>query len=179
MRQEWARSGWATARRFWLGGALALCLTSLAPGIGLASSAPELVFGAATAELEDSGSLIPKGDGRFETEDRRYVGKSVARSVTDEWAACLSGRLTSREDWSLETPKLDGTHRSTITIRSERAVVTLRLRGQMEYPTASGSWEITRATGACAGLDGEGRYTVSFSSSDPELRLTFEGEVQN
>jgi len=145
----------------------------------LASSAPELVFGAATAELEDSGSLIPKGDGRFETEDRRYVGKSVARSVTDEWAACLSGRLTSREDWSLETPKLDGTHRSTITIRSERAVVTLRLRGQMEYPTASGSWEITRATGACAGLDGEGRYTVSFSSSDPEFRLTFEGEVQN
>jgi len=179
VRQEWARSAWTTARRFWLAAALALWLTSLAPGIGFAASSPELVFGAATAELEDSGSLIPRGDGRFETKDRRYVGKSVARSVTDEWAACLTGRLTSREDWSLEIRKLEGTHRSTLTIRSEDAVLTLRLRGEMEYPTASGSWEITRATGACAGLEGEGRYTVSFSSSDPELRLTFEGEVQN
>ena len=159
-----------------LSATLALLLAAATGHLARAAE-PEFVFGAATGEIEEPGSLTPVGHGRFATQDRVYAGRSVARSVVDDWATCFSGRFTSAEDWLLEAPRMTGTHQSTLTIRSERAVVRLRLRGQMEFPTASGRWEVQRATGACADLDGEGRYTVSFSSGEPEYQLTFEGHV--
>jgi hypothetical protein len=162
-----------------LSAGLAVLVAAAPVRAGLAAGAPEPILGAATAEVDRPGSLTPVGDGRFATRGRRYSGRSLARSVVDEWAECFSGRLTTAEQWSLQAPRMIGSHESTVTIRSERAVVTLRLVGRMEYPTASGSWELERATGRCAGLAGEGRYTASFSSSDPELQLRFEGEIRD
>jgi hypothetical protein len=51
----------------------------------------------------------------------------------------------------------------------------------MEYPTASGSWEIVKASGGCAGLDGDGHYTATFpgSGDTPSFRLTFDGEARS
>jgi hypothetical protein len=73
-----------------------------------------------------------------------------------------------------------GTHESVVTIRSERGVITLRLRGQMEQFVASGTWEIVRASGGCAELDGDGKYTAQYTSTSngPNLRLTFDGDTQ-
>ena len=75
---------------------------------------------------------------------------------------------------------MNGTHESVVTIRSERGVVTLRLRGQMQQFTASGTWQIVRASGGCADLVGDGKYTAQYSSSrsGPNLRLTFDGDPQ-
>ena len=146
-------------------------------GAGLAAAAPEPIFGTATGDTDEPGSLTPTGHGRFVIQDRVYAGRSLGRSVVDEWAACFSGALTSSEEWSLEAPKMVGSHQSTVVIRSERGQVTLRLRGQMESLVASGGWEIVRTSGSCAGLEGAGRYTAKFSSGSPEFRLTFEGQV--
>lgn len=155
-------------------------LLGLGPAhVALATAPAGIVLGVATGETDEPGSLTPVGHGRFSIQDRVYTGRSVARSVVDEWAACFTGQMTSTEDWALEASKLTGTHQSTVTIRSERAVITLRLRGHMEFPTASGAWELARATGTCADVQGEGRYTGSFSSSSPEFRLTFEGELRS
>lgn len=159
--------------------ALALLLGLGSARVALATAPSGIVLGVGTGETDEPGSLTPLGHGRFSIQDRVYTGRSVARSVVDEWAACFTGQVTSTEDWTLEASKLTGTHQSTMTIRSERAMVTLRLRGQMEFPTASGAWELARATGPCADLQGEGRYTASFSSSSPEFRLTFEGELRS
>ncbi len=135
----------------------------------------EAIIGAASAEIDEPGSLIPTGNGRFATQDRVYAGTSLGRSVEDGLASCFTGRLTSTEEWLLESPRMTGTHQSTIRIRPERGTVTLRLVGQMDELAASGTWEVVRATGRCAGLDGEGRYTATYSDRDPQLRLTFAG----
>src|ERR671914_292024 len=100
--------------------------------------------------------MMPTGNGRFTIDDRVYVGKSLGRSVAGLSAECFTGELRSVEEWALESPKMTGTHESTVTIRSERGVVTLRLRGYMDQFTASGSWEVVRATGGCSELDGDG-----------------------
>jgi hypothetical protein len=157
-----------------LAAALTLGSTS---GAGAATSGS--VLGAANGELDEPGSLTPLGNGRFAIQDRVYAGRSMVRSVVDEFAACLSGQLTSSEDWNLEAPQMVGRQSSTVTVRGDRSVVTLRLRGQMEYPTASGRWEIASATGRCAGLSGDGRYTASYSDAKLDFRLTLEGEVRN
>lgn len=143
----------------------------------VAWAAPEPVLGTARGEMEDPGTLTPIGNGRFAIRDRTYEGKIVAKSVVDEWAACFSGSLKSVEDWSLDSPSLSGTHHSLVTIRTDRAQLTLRLSGKMDFPTASGSWEIARASGSCASMSGEGRYTATFSKTEPDFRLTFEGRV--
>ena len=136
----------------------------------------ESVIGAATADIQEPGSLTPTGNGRFATQDRVYVGTSLGRAVEDELANCFTGRITTIEEWLLESPRMTGSHRSTVRIRPERGTVTLRLVGLMEEElAASGSWEVVRATGRCAGLEGEGRYTATFSDRDPQLRLTFAG----
>jgi hypothetical protein len=143
----------------------------------VARAAPEPVLGAASGEMEDPGTLTPIGNGRFAIRDRTYEGKIVAKSVVDEWAACFNGSLKSVEDWSLDSPSMSGTHRSLVTIQTNRAQLTLRLSGKMDFPTASGSWEVTRAAGSCAGMSGEGKYTATFSKTEPDFRLTFEGRV--
>jgi hypothetical protein len=137
------------------------------------------VLGAASGELDEPGSLTPLGNGRFAIQDRLYSGRSLVRSVADEFAACLSGQLTSSEEWNLAAPEMAGRHMSTVTVRGDRSVVTLRLRGQMEYPTASGSWEIASASGRCGGISGEGRYTATYSDANPDFRLTLEGQVRS
>lgn len=142
---------------------------------GLAATPPEPILGVASGEMSDPGSLAPVGYGHFVIQDRVYAGRSLGRSVLDEWGACFSGTLTSTEDWALDATRMAGAHQSTVVVRSERSALTLRLQGQMEFPTASGSWYIVRATGACANLDGEGRYSTTFSSTGLEFRLTFEG----
>ncbi|HYU17211.1 MAG TPA: hypothetical protein VEQ11_00785 [Chloroflexota bacterium] len=157
---------------------IGLLLLALPPALALAASA-EPVFGVATGEIDEPGSLTPLGNGRFAIQDRVYAGRSIGRSIVDEWAACFSGPLSTTEDWLLEAPRMAGVHQSVVSIRSERAVLTLRLRGQMEFPSASGTWEIQHATGACASLVGEGRYTASFSANSPGYRLTFEGQVRS
>ena len=138
----------------------------------------EALIGAATAEIDEPGSLTPTGNGRFATEDRVYAGTSLGRSVDDGLAGCFTGRLMSTEEWLLESPRMAGSHASTVRIRPERGTVILRLRGQMDALRASGSWEVVRATGPCAGLEGEGRYTATFSERDPNLRITFDGFVR-
>jgi hypothetical protein len=158
--------------------ALALLLAAVPSGAAASVAAPEPVFGAATGEIDEPGSLTPLGNGRFAIHDRVYVGRGVGRSVVDDWGACFTGQLTSTEEWLLEAVKMSGTHQSTVAIRSDRGALTLRLRGPMELLTASGGWEIVRGVGACAGLIGEGRYTASFSSTSPQFRLTFDGQVR-
>jgi hypothetical protein len=150
------------------------------PRIGLAAplAASDPVFGVASGDTEDEGEMLPTGNGRFTIDDRVYVGKSLGRSVADLSAACFTGDLRSVEEWSLETPRMIGTHESSVTIRSELGVLTLRLRGKMEQFSASGTWEIVRSSGGCSELDGDGTYTATYSSSrsGPNLRLTFDGE---
>lgn len=152
------------------------------PALTLAAplGAPDAVFGAATGSTEDEGEMIPTGNGRFTVDDRIYAGKIIGRSVAGLAAACFTGDLRSVEEWSLETPKMVGTHESAVTIRSERGVLTLRLRGQMDQFTASGTWEIVRASGGCGQLGGNGKYTASYSSvkTGPTFRLTFDGETE-
>ncbi len=160
----------------WLVRALALGALLIVVPVrpGLAVSA-EPILGSASGETEEPGTLTPIGNGRFATQDRVYGGKILARSVVEDWSACFNGQFTSREDWSLEATKMAGTHESLVVVRADRATVTLQLKGQMQFPNASGTWEIVQATGPCAGLDGEGRYTATFSNTSPEFRLTFEG----
>ena len=145
----------------------------------LASSDP--VFGAATGSVDDEGDMTPTGNGKFTIDDRVYVGRSLGRSVAGVAAACFTGDLRSVEEWSLESPKMVGTHESAVTIRSEHGVLTLRLRGRMEEMTASGNWEIVRSSGGCSALDGEGKYTATYNSSrsGPNLRLTFDGQTED
>jgi hypothetical protein len=142
------------------------------------AAALEPVFATATGEIDAPGTLTPIGDGRFATQDRIYAGRMIGRSVVDDWSGCFSGTFSSSEEWALEAPKMAGSHLSSLTIRSERGSVTLQLRGQMEFPSASGGWEIVRATGNCAGLAGDGRYTATFSSVSPEFRLTLDGQLR-
>jgi hypothetical protein len=172
---------WITRRGLTLG--LALMLAMLPPaGVGraapLASADP--VFGVGTGTTLEEGEMMPTGNGRFTIDDRVYVGKSLGRSVAGLAADCFTGDLRSVEEWALESPKMLGTHESVVTIRSERGTLTLRLRGQMEQFTASGTWEIVRASGGCSELDGDGNYTAQYSSSrnGPNLRLTFDGATQ-
>ena len=159
----------------------ALVLVAVITYLGMSTPASaqtvgESVIGAATADIREPGSLTPTGNGRFATQGRVYAGTSLGRSVEDRLASCFTGRLTSAEEWLLESSRMTGTHQSTIRIRPERGTVTLRLDGRMEEPlAASGTWEVVRATGRCAGLEGGGRYTATFSDGDPNLRLTFAG----
>ena len=147
---------------------------TIAPAHGQAVA--ESVLGAATADISEPGSLTPTGNGRFATQGRVYAGTSLGRAVEDRLAGCFTGRLTSTEEWLLESARMTGTHQSTVRIRPERGTVTLRLVGTMDEPlAASGTWEVVRATGQCAGLEGEGRYTATFSERDPNLGLTFAG----
>lgn len=145
-------------------------------------AASEPVFGVATGSMDDEGDMLPTGNGRFTIDDRVYVGKSIGRSVAGAAAACFTGELRAVDEWSLEASKMVGTHESTVTIRSERGSLTLRLRGQMEQLSASGTWQIVRGGGECASLDGDGKYTATFAApgkSGPDLRLTFDGETHN
>lgn len=152
------------------------------PHVALATpaAAAEPVFGVATGSTDDEGEMTPTGNGRFTIDDRVYVGKSLGRSVAGVAAACFTGDLRSVEEWSLESPRMVGTHESMVSIRSERGSLTLRLRGQMEQMTASGSWQIVRSGGECASVAGDGKYTATYTSgkAGPNLRLTFDGDAQ-
>ena len=158
--------------------ALAMLLVAAPISVASADAAlPEPVFGAGTGETEEPGSLMPLGNGRFAISDRVYTGRSVGRSLHDGPSACFTGQLTASEDWALQAPSMSGTHRSTVTIRGERWLLVLELYGAMVFPRASGTWEITRGSGACAALEGSGRYTATFSHTSPEFSLTFDGRV--
>jgi len=164
-----------------------LALSLLPSGLDIADAEPlsatpsEPVFGAASGSVDDQGTMTPTGNGHFSIDDRAYAGKSLAKSVSDDAASCLTGQFRTDETWSLESPKMNGNHRSTIVIRSDQGSVTLRLRGQMEFPTASGTWQITRATGNCSDLEGEGTYSATFPNNgeDSPFRLAFEGQVHS
>lgn len=174
---------WFLQRRLAPGLMLLLAVTMLAPQPVVAQStgAAGSVFGVATATTDREGEMTPTGNGRFTIEGRVYVGNSIGRSVGGAAAACFTGELRSVEEWELATPKMIGTHESNVTIRSERGALTLRLRGEMEQLTASGSWTIVRSSGDCADLDGDGSYTATYSSSrsGPNLRLTFDGDTKS
>jgi len=163
--------------------ALSLCPSGLdvAEALPIAAASNEPVFGAVTASAEDAGTMTPIGSGQFTIDDRVFVGKSLGRSVSDEAAGCLTGQFRSVESWALTSPKMVGTHRSVATIRSDHGTLTLRLHGQMEFPSATGAWEIARGTGDCADVEGDGTYSATFPSSNdgPPLRLTFEGQVHS
>jgi hypothetical protein len=157
---------------------LVVAALALWPSTGFAASDP--VFGAATGSIDDEGDMTPTGNGKFTIDDRVYVGKSLGRSVDGLAAACFTGELRSVEEWALESSRMAGVHESAVTIRSERGALTLRLRGQMEQLTASGTWQIVRSSGGCSELDGQGKYTASYSSSrsGPNLHLTFDGQTE-
>ena len=163
---------------------VAMALRPSAPEIAeaVAAGAPisETVFGVASGDAEEQGAMTPTGNGRFTIDDRIYAGRSLARSVSDEAAACLTGQFRSVEDWALQSPRMIGTHRSAVTIRSEQGSVTLELRGLMEYPSASGTWTVARASGRCSGLEGNGSYTATFPASGDTtvFRLTFDGQAR-
>ena len=156
-------------------------IPQLAPEVLAApATVSEPVFGVATGSTDDEGEMTPTGNGRFTIDDRVYVGKSLGRSVAGVAAACFTGDLRAVEEWSLESPRMVGSHESMVTIRSERGSLTLRLRGQMEQMTASGSWQVVRSGGECASVDGDGKYTATYTSgkAGPNLRLTFDGDAQ-
>ena len=162
------------------GVALAMLLVAAQNSLPTAAAAlPEPLFGAATGEIYEPGSLTPLGNGRFAIADRVYTGRSIGRSVRDGLATCFTGQLAASEEWALQAPNMSGAHRSVMTIRGERWLMVLQLRGDMESLTASGTWEIIRATGVCATLRGAGRYTATFSHLSPELRLTYDGQVRD
>jgi hypothetical protein len=173
---------WITRRSLSLGLALVIMAVLMPTNVGWAAplAADDPVFGVSTGTTIDEGEMMPTGNGRFTIDDRIYVGKSLGRSVAGVSAECFTGDFRSVEEWSLETPRMNGTHESAVTIRSEHGALSLRLRGQMEQFTASGTWEIVRASGACASLDGNGQYTATYSTSrsGPNLHLTFDGETQ-
>jgi hypothetical protein len=152
----------------------------VAEAVPIAAAPHEPVIGVASGDAEDPGAMTPTGNGRFTIDDRVYSGRSLVRSVSDEAARCLTGQFRSVEDWVLESPRMTGTHRSAVTIRSDVGTVTLQLRGRMEFPSASGDWQVTRATGGCADLQGEGTYTVTYPGSGDAstFRLTFDGVAQ-
>jgi len=168
---------WSTYKQLALGLMLLLSAALLAPTSVYASSEP--VFGSATGSTDDEGDMSPTGNGKFTIDDRVYVGKIIGRSVAGLAAACFTGELRSVEEWSLESPKMTGTHESMVTIRSEKGALTLRLRGQMEQFSASGTWHIVRSSGGCADLVGEGKYTATYESKNgPDFRLTFDGQTE-
>ncbi len=173
---------WFSRRCLALGLVLLASVSLAQPATGSAAplAATEPVFGVASGTTDNEGDMLPTGNGRFTIDDRVYVGKSLGRSVASLAASCFTGDLRSVEEWRLETPRMIGDHESMVTIRSDRGSVTLRLRGQMEQMTASGQWEIVRASGGCGDLDGDGTYTAVYSSSNdgPDFRLTFDGETQ-
>lgn len=159
---------------------IVLVLLLGATSTGRASAAvTEDIFGAASGDIDEPGSLSPIGNGRFAILDRVYTGRGVSRSVLQSAETCFTGQLTTSEDWALQAPKMSGTHRSTVTIRAERGLVVLQLQGDMEFPHASGSWELVRAGGLCAAFEGSGRYSATFSQHSPGFRLTFDGQVHD
>jgi hypothetical protein len=174
---------WISQRRLVPGLVLLVVLLLAVPSTGLASplASSDPVFGAATGNTDDEGDMTPTGNGKFTIDDRVYVGKSIGRSVADLAAACFTGELRSVEEWHLESPRMVGTHESTVTIKSDHGSLTLRLRGQMEDMTASGNWQIVKSSGGCSDLDGNGKYTASYSSSrnGPDIRLTFDGQTED
>jgi hypothetical protein len=174
---------WLTQRRLALGLVLLLSIVVVAPESSYAAptASSDPVFGVATGSTDDEGDMTPTGNGKFTIDDRVYVGKSIGRSVDGLAAACFTGDLRSVEEWSLESSKMVGTHESIVTIKSEHGGLTLRLRGQMEQFTASGSWEIVKSSGSCAELDGDGKYTANYSAArnGPNLRLTFDGQTES
>lgn len=162
---------------------LALMLAALLPvpaGFGAPLASTDPVFGVGTGSTVDEGEMLPTGNGRFTIDDRVFVGTTIGRSVAGLSADCFTGQLRSVEEWALDSTRMNGTHESNVTIRSQRGVLTLRLRGQMEQFSASGTWEIVRASGGCSELGGEGKYTAVYSSSrsGSNLRLTFDGQTQ-
>ena len=168
---------WKASKKLALGLVLLLSAVLLAPTSAYAASEP--VFGSATGSTDAEGDMLPTGNGKFTIDDRVYVGKSIGRSVAGVAAACFTGDLRSVEEWSLESPKMVGTHESMVTIRSEKGALTLRLRGQMEQFSASGTWQIVRSSGGCADLAGEGKYTATYQSKNgPDFRLTFDGQTE-
>ena len=174
---------WVSQRSLSLGLALLATVLLTVPSAAAAArlAATEPVFGAATGSMKDEGDMVPTGNGHFTIDDRVYVGKSLGRSVGNDVATCFTGELRSVEEWALEAPRMIGTHESDVTIRSDRGMLSLRLRGQMEQFSASGSWTIVRATGACSEMDGDGQYTATYSTTGPgsDLRLTFDGVAQS
>ena len=174
---------WLTQRRLALGLVLLLSAILSQPGATLAAplASSDPVFGVATGTTDDDGDMIPTGNGKFTIDDRVYVGKSLGRSVAGLAETCFTGDLRSVEEWSLESPKMAGTHESTVTIRSDDGALTLRLRGPMEQFTASGTWDIVKSSGGCSELDGEGKDTATYSSakSGPNFRLTFDGLAES
>ena len=152
----------------------------VAEALPIAAAPHEPIIGVASGDAEDPGAMTPTGNGRFTIDDRIYAGKSLVRSVSDDAARCLTGQFRSVEDWVLESPRMIGSHRSAVTIRSDLGTVTLQLRGRMEFPSASGSWEVSRSTGGCADLQGEGTYTATYPASGEgsTFRLTFDGEAR-
>jgi hypothetical protein len=131
--------------------------------------------------MTDDGEMLPTGNGHFTIDDRVYTGKILGRSVGNLAAACFTGDIRSVEEWALEARRMAGTHESQVTIRSDRGALTLRLRGQMENFTASGTWTVVRATGGCSELDGDGTYTADYptGSSGSDFRLAFDGDIEN
>jgi hypothetical protein len=172
---------WFKQRSLALG--LALMMAVFLPThVGLAAplAAVEPVFGVGTGSTIEEGEMMPTGNGRFTIDDRVFAGRSLGRSFAGLSADCFTGDLRSVEEWALESPRMIGTHESAVTIRSERGVLTLRLRGQMEQFTASGTWKIVHASGDCSALNGDGTYTARYSTarSGSDLHLTFDGEIQ-
>jgi hypothetical protein len=174
---------WLTHRRLALGLVLLLSSVLAVPGTGLAAplASSDPVFGVATGSTDDEGDMTPTGNGKFTIDDRVYIGRSIGKSVGSLAATCFTGDLRSVEEWSLESSKMAGSHESMVTIRSEHGALTLRLRGQMEQFTASGNWEIVKSSGSCSDLDGDGKYTASYTSSrgGPNFRMTFDGQADS
>jgi hypothetical protein len=173
---------WLTRRRLAVGLALLLSAILVGPSAGLAApaSSSDPVFGIATGSTEDEGDMTPTGNGKFTIDDRIYSGKIIGRSVAGDTASCFTGDLRSEEEWHLESPRMVGTHESMVTIRSDGGALTLRLRGTMEQMTASGNWAIVKSTGSCSELDGDGKYTATYTSKNgPDFRLTFDGQISS
>src|SRR5215208_5571046 len=99
----------------------------VAEALPIAAAPHEPIIGVASGDAEDPGAMTPTGNGRFTIDDRIYAGKSLVRSVSDDAARCLTGQFRSVEDWVLESPRMTGSHRSAVTIRSDLGTVTLQL----------------------------------------------------
>ena len=117
----------------------------VAEALPIAAAPHEPIIGVASGDAEDPGAMTPNGDGRFTIDDRIYAGKSLVRSVSDDAARCLR-QPSSVEDSVLESPRM-----TALTGAPSRSAPTSGRStssfGPEEFPSASGSWEVSRWTG--------------------------------
>ena len=104
----------------------------VAEALPIAAAPHEPIIGVASGDA-GPGAMTPTGNGRFTIDDRISRQEPGAVGVGRR-SQIFTGQFRSVEDWVLESPRMIGSHRSAVTIRSDLGTVTLQLRGRRSSP---------------------------------------------